>query len=71
MGVPRATKIKTKVAYVQRLLPIKPHDTLITWSCKTHEKLKPLYLKDTVPMTTKLGSMAPYIKRVSLINFLY
>ena len=32
--VPMVTKLGRMVTYIDGLLPIKPHDPLITWSCK-------------------------------------
>ena len=32
--VPTATKLGGMVTYLDRLLRLKPHDSLITWSCE-------------------------------------
>ena len=56
-------KLRRMMTYLERLLPIKSHDSLITWSC---EKTKTI----TVSMATKLDMLLTFLERLPPIKLL-
>ena len=60
--MPMATKLGSMVTYLDWLIPIKSHDTLIACSCKIPSQIKYYYISiNTVLMTTKLGKMVDHL----------
>ena len=67
---PTATKPHRIVTYNDWVLPVKPYDTLIMWSCKIIAETETTYYISvtTVPMATKFDRMLTYLERLSPIK---
>ena len=65
--VSMATKLGRMITYLDRLLPIKGYDPLITWFC---DKPKLLYLQYHRIYGHQLGRMMTYLKRLPPIKLL-
>ena len=56
-----ATKLGKMVTYDERLLPIKSHDLLITWSCEITWQTKNISTT-AMSLTTKIGRLVTYLE---------
>ena len=69
--MPLATKPGRMMTYLERLLPKKSHDHIVTYSCKatcTCPLLRPMIVLCTRPMTTKIGKMVIYYEKIPPIK---
>ena len=67
--MPMATKLDKYVTYFEGVPKIKLHGSLITWSCRVMDKLKPFYPTTLMPMATKLSKMVTYTKTLLPIKY--
>ena len=64
-------KLDRMVTYLEGLVTIKSHNTLITWSCKVTWQENQYISTTNVLMATKLGKMMTYFERLLTIKSFY
>ena len=64
ISMPVATKLGRMITYLDRLLAIKSHDLLITWSCEITWQTNHFISTTTVPKATKLFRMVIHLERL-------